>query len=214
MVVATLALILALTGTGVAARTYLVSSSKQIKDGVVSGADVRNASLTGADVKDASLTARDIRGGAPAGPAGAPGPAGPPGPAGAKGDAGDPGLIRIAHRVARPFVPGTGPPTEVLQELAGKLRLKIACQGSITPAAHLRIETLSGPIDWAVTGGPSASAPTAFTGTEPQQVTSVIPGGSTWQMHLAADGWQAWLTATDVEATPGCRISILGWITS
>jgi len=214
MVVATLALVLALAGTGVAARTYLISSGKQIKDGAVSGADVRNSSLTGADVKDRSLTARDIRGGLLAGPAGAPGPAGPPGPTGAKGDSGDPGLVRIAHRIARPFVMGTGPPTEVLQEVAGKLRLKVACQGTITPSAHVSIESLSGPVDWAMNGGANASTPTVAAGTEPSQVTSVISGGSSWQMHLAADGWQAWLTAMDVEASPGCRISILGWVTS
>ena len=86
MVVALVALVFSLAGTGVAAR-YLITSSAQVKNGVLNGADVRNSSLTGADVKNRSLTAADFSGSVQ-GPAGAAGPAGPQGAQGPKGDRG------------------------------------------------------------------------------------------------------------------------------
>lgn len=94
-VMATIAVFMAMAGTGLAAKTYVVSSTKEIKNGAVTGADVRNSSLTGRDVKDRSLTASDFRGSL-AGPAGGPGPAGPPGPLGAVGPAGATGLAGAA----------------------------------------------------------------------------------------------------------------------
>ncbi len=82
-VVATLALFVALGGTGYAALT-------------VTGKNVRNGSLTGKDIKNKSLTKKDIRGvltgpTGPAGAQGAPGLAGPQGLPGEKGDKGEPG---------------------------------------------------------------------------------------------------------------------------
>jgi hypothetical protein len=113
LVVAMLALFVAMAGTGVAATSYIVTSSKQIKDGAVTGADVKNGSLTGSDVKNKTLTADDFKGSL-AGQSGAPGPAGPQGPAGpagpqgaqgAKGDAGPPGQFpanaMFVYRAAR-----------------------------------------------------------------------------------------------------------------
>lgn len=88
-VVALLALVFAMTGTGLAARAYVITSSKQIKDGAVTGADVKNSSLTGSDIKNKSLKAADFDG-AVQGPQGIPGPAGP---TGAKGDAGATGAF-------------------------------------------------------------------------------------------------------------------------
>ena len=108
MVVAVLALVFAMAGTGLAAKSYLITSSKQIKDGVITGADVQNASLTGSDVKMGSLTGNNVRDGSLSaadfggtlpsgvqGPKGDSGPAGPSGPAGKQGDTGPSGTSRI-----------------------------------------------------------------------------------------------------------------------
>ena len=76
----------------------MITSSKQIKDGVITGADVRNSSLTGRDIKNKSLTASDFNGSVQ-GPKGDTGPQGPkgdsgsPGAAGTKGDQGDRGPL-------------------------------------------------------------------------------------------------------------------------
>ena len=87
MVVALLALVFAMAGTGIAAKSYVVSSSKQIKDGAVTGADVKNSSLTGTDIKDKSLTATDFTGSVQGavGPQGIQGSAGPQGIQGPNG---------------------------------------------------------------------------------------------------------------------------------
>jgi hypothetical protein len=88
MVVALLALVIAIGGTATAA-TYVITSSQQIKDGAVTGADVKNSSLTGADVKNRSLSKNDFAGSLPAG---ATGPQGPKGDTGAKGEQGIQGV--------------------------------------------------------------------------------------------------------------------------
>jgi hypothetical protein len=103
MVVALFAVVFAMAGTGLAARTYVVSSSQQIKDGAVTGADVKNSSLTGGDVKNGSLSVKDLGGTLPAG---APGP---PGAQGSKGEKGDPGPQgRPGSARAYGFVNSTG----------------------------------------------------------------------------------------------------------
>lgn len=84
MVVAMLALLVALGGTATAAGVLI--TGKQVKDG----------SLTGLDVKDKSLRAKDfegsVRGGlGPQGPAGPPGPRGETGPQGTVGPGGPSG---------------------------------------------------------------------------------------------------------------------------
>lgn len=81
MVIACIALMLALTGTGVAAYQQLVPRNS------VGTAQVKNNSLLRVDFKAGQLP-RGARGPAgPAGAAGAAGPAGPAGPAGAAGTA-------------------------------------------------------------------------------------------------------------------------------
>lgn len=50
MLVALLALLVALGGSAFAA-SYVITRSSQIKDGAVTGADVRNSSLTGTDAR-------------------------------------------------------------------------------------------------------------------------------------------------------------------
>lgn len=58
-IVAYLALLIAV-GTSAAWAATKITSSKQIKNGVVKGSDVKNASLTGKDVKDGRLSGADL----------------------------------------------------------------------------------------------------------------------------------------------------------
>lgn len=111
LIVAVIALLVALSPIAQAARV-IVTSSAQIANGIITGADVRNESLTGADVRDGSITGADIRNGTvrsadvgdgslraedfaagqlPAGATGPQGPAGAQGPVGAPGEPGAPG---------------------------------------------------------------------------------------------------------------------------
>ena len=61
LVVAIVALVVALTGTAVAAHV-LISSSSQIRNGAVTGLDVRNKSLRGGDLMDRTVGLRQLRG--------------------------------------------------------------------------------------------------------------------------------------------------------
>jgi hypothetical protein len=90
MVVATIALLVALSGTALATTATLISG-QQIKNNSIAGIDVRNGSLSGADVRNRSLTAADFRGSL-RGARGAPGAPGPPGAQGPRGDKGDEGV--------------------------------------------------------------------------------------------------------------------------
>jgi hypothetical protein len=89
-VTATLALVVALSGSAYAATTI---TGKQVRNGSLTGADIKKESIASAQV--ANLRANDFRAGElPAGPAGRPGasgPAGAKGDAGLKGDKGDAG---------------------------------------------------------------------------------------------------------------------------
>jgi len=98
MVVACLALLIALTGTSVAAVQALAPNSVgtpqlkpnavtavKIKNGNVTAAKLARNSVTSSTVLDKSLTANDFGGALPAGPTGPPGPTGAAGPAGTIG---------------------------------------------------------------------------------------------------------------------------------
>ena len=94
MIVAILALVMSMGGTATAAK-FLITSSKQIKDGAVTGRDVKDRSLGANELSPAALAALSGDKGGPragsAGPAGATGPrgaTGAQGPAGAKGETG------------------------------------------------------------------------------------------------------------------------------
>jgi len=94
-VVASLALFVALGGTGYAAVTV---TGKNVKDGTLTGRDIKNSSVTSADVRNGSLLSRDFKAGqlpasAPGTP-GVPGQRGAPGDKGDKGDPGEPGSAR------------------------------------------------------------------------------------------------------------------------
>jgi hypothetical protein len=99
MAVALTALVVALGGTATAA-TVVITSSKQIKDGAVTGADVKNSSLTGADVKNRSLTAADFKGSIQ-GAKGDPGAQGAQGPKGDQGARGPAGAFNVADATGK-----------------------------------------------------------------------------------------------------------------
>jgi hypothetical protein len=109
MIVACLALLVALSGTGMAAATQLGRSSVgtlQLKDSAVTNAKIRNNAVNSAKVAARSLLRSDFAPGQlPAGPVGPQGPAGPAGPAGAAGPAGVVGPVTV--RQASVSVPGS-----------------------------------------------------------------------------------------------------------
>jgi uncharacterized protein YggE len=109
MIVACLALLVALSGTGMAAATQLGRNSVgtlQLKDSAVTNAKLRNNAVNSAKVAARSLLRSDFAPGQlPAGPVGPQGPAGPAGPAGAAGPAGVVGPVTV--RQASVSVPGS-----------------------------------------------------------------------------------------------------------
>jgi hypothetical protein len=94
MVVACLALLVALSGTGIAAVAALPFNSvgtAQLKGNAVTNGKIAANAVTGAKVRNGSLQRADFAAGQL--PAGKTGPAGPAGPAGAAGPAGPAGVI-------------------------------------------------------------------------------------------------------------------------
>ena len=96
-VIASLALLFALSGTAVAGALI---TGANVKNNSIAGIDILNESLGSKDVKNGSLLPKDFKPGAlpvggqgPAGPAGPQGPGGPQGPAGQNGVAG----LEIVH---------------------------------------------------------------------------------------------------------------------
>jgi hypothetical protein len=90
VVIASIALLVSLTGTSVAAVSQLARNSvgtPQLKNNAVNSKKVKNGSLLRADFKAGQI------------PAGARGPAGPAGPAGAPGQAGAPGAPGTVTRL-------------------------------------------------------------------------------------------------------------------
>jgi hypothetical protein len=125
MVVACLALLVALGGTGMAAATQLAKNSvgtPQLKDSAVSNPKIRNNAINSAKVAARSLLRSDFAPGQlPAGPTG---PQGPAGPAGAAGPAGPAGMIgAITVRPQTVSIPDPGP-------TFGKARVTSECSGS------------------------------------------------------------------------------------
>ena len=111
MVVACLALLVALGGTGMAAATQLAKNSVgtvQLKDAAVSNPKIKNSAINSAKVANKSLLRSDFAPGQlPAGPTGPQGPAGPAGAAGPTGAAGPAGVIgAITVRTASVLVDG------------------------------------------------------------------------------------------------------------
>ena len=115
MIVACLALLVALSGTGVAAVSQVARNSvgtPQLRDGAVTNAKVKNNAINSAKVAARSLLRSDFAPGQlPAGPVGPQGPAGPAGPAGAAGPAGVVGPVTV--RQASVVVPGSSADTGI-----------------------------------------------------------------------------------------------------
>ena len=109
MVVACAALLVALSGTGMAAATQLARNSvgtPQLKDSAVANAKIKNNAVNSAKVAARSLLRSDFAPGQlPAGPVGPQGPAGPQGAAGPAGPAG--AIAAVTVRQASVNVPGS-----------------------------------------------------------------------------------------------------------
>lgn len=60
IVISCVALFIALGGTAIAAKT-LITSSSQIKNGVVTGSDIRNGTIRGGDIANGTITASKLR---------------------------------------------------------------------------------------------------------------------------------------------------------
>lgn len=60
IVISCIALFVALGGTAIAAKT-LITSSSQIKNGVITGADIRNGTIKAADIANRTITASKLR---------------------------------------------------------------------------------------------------------------------------------------------------------
>jgi hypothetical protein len=84
--------VLAITSGAFAAHHYLITSSSQIKDGVVSVSDLAPGARKALQSKQGESGAPGERG-----PAGAPGQTGAQGPKGDKGDKGDSGAAGDSH---------------------------------------------------------------------------------------------------------------------
>ena len=108
-VIATLALVFAMTGGAYAANKFLITSTKQISPKVLKA-------LKGASGKNGAAGPAGPAGPAGAGTAGAAGPQGPAGPAGAaaKGDNGAPGAEGKEGKEGKPGKDGTTGFTEFL----------------------------------------------------------------------------------------------------
>jgi hypothetical protein len=137
-IIASVALLVALSGSAVAA-SFITGS--QVKDGTLSGLDLRNGSVGSLDVANNSLTSLDIRnhtlqkidfapGVLQAGANGAPGPAGPQGPQGPAGPAGPQGPAGPAGPQGAPGLAGV----EVVESTRadnslGTKSLDVSCPG-------------------------------------------------------------------------------------
>jgi len=109
MVVACIALLVALTGTSVAAISALPRNSVgtlQLRPNAVTNAKLRNNAVNSAKVANRSLLRSDFAPGQlPAGPVGPQGPAGPAGPGGPAGPAG--AVSNVTVRQGSVVVPGS-----------------------------------------------------------------------------------------------------------
>lgn len=97
LIVATIALIIALGGTSVAAVALTRGSvtTAHLRNGAVTAPKVASNAIVSSKVKDGSLLARDFKPGTL--PAGAQGPKGDPGAPGAPGAKGNPAVISLAN---------------------------------------------------------------------------------------------------------------------
>jgi hypothetical protein len=148
MVVASLALLVALGGTSVAAVEQLGRSTvgtRQLVNGAVTNPKIRNNAVNSAKVANRSLLRSDFAPGQlPAGPIGPQGPAGPAGPAGAAGPAGVVGPIMVRTEsvsVADGALNGTWTSGRVRRDCQGNERAISAGTSWGDDSANLRLVT-------------------------------------------------------------------------
>jgi hypothetical protein len=176
-VTSTLALFIALGGTAVATST-LITSSRQVKDGVLTGRDVRDGSIRSADLSAATRAGLMGAQGLPglAGLSGAPGERGADGAAGPAGTRGTPGS-EGAPGLAGPAGP-TGP------------------TGATGPSGldgdtHLLGQSDGGPVSGAVV---DLGTPISVTLDEPARV--LVIGSATFEVQCGT-----------IEASPPCSVA-------
>lgn len=171
-VIATLALLFALSGTAVAGALITGAS---VKNESLTGLDILNNSLGSAEIKNNSLLPIDIKGGLPAGKQGAQGPSGPQGPAGPVGLAGPAGA----------------------QGAPGVSGLQIVTASSVNDSSASRLVDVSCPAGKYLVGGGTriynASSFTAVDESYPINATTwrarayeVTPTGLTWYLNVYA----------------------------
>ncbi|WP_028061167.1 hypothetical protein [Candidatus Solirubrobacter pratensis] len=119
------AVVLAMSGSAVAASKI---TSAQIKDGTITGKDIKNGSVAKADL------GRDAR----AGMQGAPGPAGPAGPAGAPGAPGLAGVVTVESQHIDLGPNGVTPVSWMAQCPAGKVVIGTGFVSSIADVGFVK----------------------------------------------------------------------------
>lgn len=118
-----IAIALAMTGGAWAGKRYLITSSSQVKNGALTGADIRNHSLGLSDLAKGTMHTLEAHGKqGPQGPKGDTGAAGAKGDTGApglKGDKGDKGDSGVNSPLVYTFAGATGPDTGICSDNNG-----------------------------------------------------------------------------------------------
>ena len=135
-VVSIIALVVASAGSAVAAT---VITGKNVKDGSLTGKDVKKNALGSGQIKNGSITAKDINGSAPL--------TGPTGPQGPQGIQGPPGVANVGagnpQVVFKRVTLAAGAADESFLVLPGLGTLRARCQTSGGTGAALNYEAIN-----------------------------------------------------------------------
>jgi hypothetical protein len=116
----TIALALALTGGAWAGKRYVITSSSQVKNGALTGADIKNHSLKLGDLAKGTMHTLESSGSrGPKGDTGSQGPKGDTGSQGQQGPKGDKGDSGVDSPLVYTFAGATGPDTGVCPDNNG-----------------------------------------------------------------------------------------------
>lgn len=203
-VIASLALFVALGGSATAAT--LITGAK-VKNGTLTGKDLKRSSLTGTQVKNGSLTASDLSRKSLGSLKGAKGDTGPAGPAGARGATGAQGVQGprgvvkpLATSTASKNIAGGGADTEVLELAAPAGKYLVTAKATLTSTdadlLDCRLQNNGAEVDQAQWDAPVANlfAPVAMTGVATVTTGQLrivcaktnVPGGSAVDVKLIA----------------------------